>query len=536
MLGPLIVAVGLLQTCGIAHGSESKISEVESMILEFENPRLPAKLGAQGRRKPTHPLMAILQMVRQGKHEEASIQLFNLSRSARYQSERPQLKYILSLSLAEMGLNQVAAFQLVDLVRLKDKRYFSKALGKLVTIAHHLDNDQLTGFAVGQLKKRDFPHSLRDIFYFSEGQNLLAEKKFDKAALSFKQVSSNSEDYLRAIYNQGLAYALANKPGQAFQYYQRLFELTQDKPPTHSERVLSQLGMARTLYQAKRWQDSIQAYWRVPRDSPFWHSILFEQSWAQLQNVEFRKALGNFQSLHSPFYESYYLPESLLLRAIVYLYICQYDEMEKVLALFDHLYGPLQSFIPHYLNQMEFPDKVFNEVRTSIEKLPLVFMEEVKPSELKIPPLLARKLQQDGELGRVYNYNRKLISERDQMKSLTLRWKLSPLGRYSERLYLTRIEKSQSQSLKVVRSLLRAVRTELTDFSEQVGLLKYELVNGRKEQIKSKLASSKSKVSVEGDTGRSVYVQNGYNFWPFRGEYWLDEIGNQYYVGAASCR
>ena len=43
------------------------------------------------------------------------------------------------------------------------------------------------------------------------------------------------------------------------------------------------------------------------------------------------------------------------------------------------------------------------------------------------------------------------------------------------------------------------------------------------------------KNQVDEDNQRDFYIQNGYEYWPFRGEYWLDELGNYHYVGTQSC-
>ncbi len=107
---------------------------------------------------------------------------------------------------------------------------------------------------------------------------------------------------------------------------------------------------------------AIEAYREVPRDTPLWHDTLFESSWAMLRSGRFRSALSNFQSLHSTYYEDFYLPESLLLRAIVYLYICKYDEMEKVLNLFNRIYRPVYKNIEKALENPTDPTVAFNEV------------------------------------------------------------------------------------------------------------------------------------------------------------------------------
>ena len=49
--------------------------------------------------------------------------------------------------------------------------------------------------------------------------------------------------------------------------------------------------------------------------------------------------------------------------------------------------------------------------------------------------------------------------------------------------------------------------------------------------LKKKIAQKAiGRASIE-DFDRSYYIQNGYEYWPFKGEYWLDELGNYHYCG-----
>ncbi len=61
------------------------------------------------------------------------------------------------------------------------------------------------------------------------------------------------------------------------------------------------------------------------------------------------------------------------------------------------------------------------------------------------------------------------------------------------------------------------------------------MLNGKKDQVKKKMMKSEAPAEQAEDQDRSFYIQNGYEYWPFQGEYWLDEIGNYYYLGKSRC-
>jgi len=54
--------------------------------------------------------------------------------------------------------------------------------------------------------------------------------------------------------------------------------------------------------------------------------------------------------------------------------------------------------------------------------------------------------------------------------------------------------------------------------------------------LKMKLAGKDlQSEQIDEKIDRTFYVQNGYEYYPFQGEYWLDEIGNYHYLGKQSC-
>ncbi len=79
------------------------------------------------------------------------------------------------------------------------------------------------------------------------------------------------------------------------------------------------------------------------------------------------------------------------------------------------------------------------------------------------------------------------------------------------------------------------IRTELADLYEQASFIRYEMIAGKKEVVKKRISGSDLPDTVDAKVDREFYVQNGYEYYPFRGEYWLDEIGNYHYLGQQSC-
>ncbi|MAQ36783.1 MAG: hypothetical protein CMO21_06070 [Thioclava sp.] len=283
----------------------------------------------------------------------------------------------------------------------------------------------------------------------------------------------------------------------------------------------------------KDWDRAIETYRQVPRDSSFWHDTLFESSWAMMRSGRFRSALSNFQSLHSAYYEGYYLPESLLLRSIVYLYICKFDEVEKVLDLFSKLYKPVYARVDRMLDYKGSPEIYFNLMVQVMNKREKGEVSDTSP----MPYVVAQKISQEGDFQNSYNYIRKLLEERRIYNAQPASWRAGNIGRYSKKVLETRIKKAKAKAGRQVRYHLLSIKQELVDLFEQEGFIRFEALNSQKEELKKEISGKDLKPKqVDEERARDFYIKNGYQYWPFDGEYWLDEIGNYHYVGTQSCR
>ena len=71
---------------------------------------------------------------------------------------------------------------------------------------------------------------------------------------------------------------------------------------------------------------------------------------------------------------------------------------------------------------------------------------------------------------------------------------------------------------------------ELIEWREQANYLKVEIVTGEKELIEGQRGLPPRRI-VDVETS----VASGYNFWPFHGEFWEDELGTYVYTTESSC-
>lgn len=480
-------------------------------------------------------LKQAMELARNGQYQAASAKFFVMSVSPRHIENRMQIRYLLGLMLYQLKMYQLSAFQFISVIRDGNNKYIPQALEKLSLAANELGDDTLLNYAISRVKTESFPAVHRDMLFYRIGEFQSRNAQFSEAIRSFEQVPDSSPLYDKALYMKALSLAQSEQPTKAVAVFDLLLEQKSAAPVTDSAKVGAQIGKARALYQLKSWDESIQAYRDVPRDSSMWHDTIFESSWAMLRTGRFRSAISNFQSLHSPYYEDSYIPESLLLRSIVYLYICQYEEMDKVLNLFSKIYKPVYQSVNEYLKGSKTPVQYFNDVILTMQAAEKSDFDPVG-KKFAIPYLITQKISKEGDFQRSFQYIKNLIEERKRIRAMPEGWRNSGIGKYALQTLDRRILKARAKGGRQVRAHMLSARAELIDLFEQEGFIRYEMINGKKEQLKKRVAGKElPKSQVDDDSSRDYYIQNGYEYWTFRGEYWLDEIGNYHYLGTQSC-
>lgn len=503
----------------------------------------PAKKAGKKYFQAENPLAKAKELALAKQYAEASSLLFRASRSPQFRGEeRAKVKYLLGLMLEKMDLNQVASFVYFDVINEEARtdeqsKYLKQSIAKLSVLSNKLDSDVLLKFAISKIKVKDFPKVQKDLFYYRLGELHMKEEKYAQAADSFSKVESESSVFPKALYKLGLSNAELKKNKSALDAFSQLEDISQNRGITDVNRNDAILGKARIYYQAKKWEAAINEYRQIPRDTPQWHESLFETSWAMMMSGRyFRSALSNFQTLHSSYYEDDFAPESLILRAIVYLFICKYDEMEKVIKLFNRIYKPVRSNISRFLEGSASEDKYWREIQNVDKYLREVQAgKDVDQPKGRLPFMVSKWITKQSNVRKNLNYLNVIGDEKAVFDKQPSGWKDSAVGRYAQRVLDRRVKSTQELVAKQSRANLVKLKSDLRDYFEQVDLLELEQTRGQKEAVGKKIKGKVAREQITADESRDFFISNGYDYWPFQGEYWLDELGNYHYVGVQAC-
>ena len=461
-----------------------------------------------------------LDLIKNENYLEGVQSLFNLSQSRSFKNRLPEIKFILGKTFMELGLFQAASFQFVSIIETNNRTYIDKSLRHLSGIASTLGDKTILEFAFQKNGAEKLKGKHQDSFYYQFGKHRLKERRFKSAIRYLNKIPRHSEFYMKARYNIGLAYAEQNKVKSSIRAFNDI--IGRVSFVSNPVRAAALMGKARVYYQSQKWDLASAFYRQIPRDSSLWHDMLLEQSWTLLQAGKFRSAMNGFHSLHSSYYRDRYQPESFILRSIVYMYICKYDEMEKMLDLFKATYTPMRDWVRRKRRKNR---NYYREVVRSVQN-----------DQESFPKAIALRIYRENDFKLLHKYIQSLEKEKNIIRSFPVSWRNSGVGQYSIKLVDTRMNTSLKQVNRIVQSHLGQVQSELKSFFDQEKFLRYEGLRGKRKELKKRISNKHlGNIEIVESKSRDYFVQNGFEFWPFNGEYWLDEIGNYNYVGIQNC-
>ena len=282
------------------------------------------------------------------------------------------------------------------------------------------------------------------------------------------------------------------------------------------------LQLARLAYQGGDDAHATQLYERVGRGGPEWLDALFEASWAHFRKNEDEKALGNLLTLHAPFFQNRFFPESFVLKALVLYQNCRYADARATLADFAQRYQPLHDGLAEALQKFSTPQSAYEFLaRGAVEvqqSVPAAAREEV--ARIEQEPDVQGAAQAAIQLAQEID---SLDRRPEVFRNSALMTRVAPLARQA------RIALLESAGRKLL-SRMGQERSELRELLNQTLRLSYEIAGREKE------------VALNPDQGLAkthrdpAQVSDDEELWPFQGEYWRDELGSYRYQLGQRCK
>jgi len=323
-----------------------------------------------------------------------------------------------------------------------------------------------------------------------------------------------------------LAALAAGDPAQATKEFLAVaaLALPRGDAAAAERREKAYLQLARLAYQ--RGDDALATtlYDRVGRGAPQWLDALFEASWAHFRRGEDERALGNLLTLHAPFFQERFFPESFILKALVLYENCRYADARAALADFQRRYQPLHDGLAQALSQIPTPQAAAELLARGPvgvqQAVPAAAREEVA------------RLEQGSDLRGALAAAVQLAQEIDSIDRRPDPFRASPLvARVAPLARQARARLLETAGRRLIARLDHE-RATLRELLGQSLRLSYEIAGREKE-----LATSGPDAALSAQPHRDPpQVGDDEELWPFQGEYWRDELGSYRYQLGRRCK
>jgi hypothetical protein len=154
------------------------------------------------------------------------------------------------------------------------------------------------------------------------------------------------------------------------------------------------------------------------------------------------------------------------------------------------------------------------------------FLKQVRAGEANLPPetraIIASALSDRAVLANL-EYVALLEQEEQTLNKSPSQFKGSSLGARILQDILVAKSFAIDQAGEIAKARYTRLVDEMQDLSNQIDTVEIEVLNYERGQLDRELQAQLTAASES--TGGNVFVSPEHNVWPFRGEYWRDELG-----------
>lgn len=267
------------------------------------------------------------------------------------------------------------------------------------------------------------------------------------------------------------------------------------------------LDIARAYYAAQNYPRAIQYFARVSRQSPQWPEAQFERAWAHFRLQDMNGVLSLLQTLDSPFFRDWYFPEASLLRIYALFMMCKFPEASDQVDAFKARYAPQQQALAQVAEMS--PEAAFREMQRYLDG-----------GETGLPREIVRRFSRDRRFLAGVNAVRNAEDELARLRHVSSH----PFTQRAAAAVTARRDAIVREAGARIVARARQMADELAGMLSNADLSKLDMM--QLETRLYQLASAKgAPPQARRRVQRRIQVRPGYHYWPFEGEYWIDEVG-----------
>ena len=490
-------------------------------------------------------------LFREKSYPEASDCLFMLIEEGRVRGkDRARARFYLAESLYAMGFFQGSQYYFRENVRQGPRgEFFGKSIVKLLDLSERLRDDRSLQVVLQDIDPRVLPKERKADFFYHFAIIAFKKDQMDRARKYLRAVPKGNPYYRKARYAEGVMMALVGSDNAAIKSFTEAALTPSDGQLGSHLELEARLAIARTLYQAERYDDAVNAFRRAAvMDADLWATSLFENGWALYKAQDFASSLGNLHSTTAPFFDNYYNPEGEVLGAIAYYRLCRFREAEDTIQVFFKKYAPISAKLKAFAKgaRKRKPKQVFALVYDYVYNpakgatfLPDNVMASIASSG-KVEDILFQLRVLDLEQARIRSFGdsrgggRIVDAQGRQVRTFKSSWRSSRVAQWLYEQLQEHKDQLQDFGGRLVIRQVDIMNDSLDDFLNQSKTIRFEITYAEKNQLEASLAGQVTGAPRATGTVDIVAPDDHY-FWPFEGEYWKDEIGHFTFAVKSEC-
>jgi tetratricopeptide (TPR) repeat protein len=484
---------------------------------------------------PTKTLERALKLYESDDYPMASIELNKVieGQSGDDESNKQRAEFYMGKALFNMKYYS-ASLSYFDRIVQKGPahKYYAKTLQWLASLSRFLPESAGVLDKIGKYNRQDLDQPalepVKDELYYLLGRYHYSKGNFQDAVTLFGSVPEKSEFYPKAKFFEGITYVRENKGKLASESFKAILRKVREYPdPDKVPKVLKEfeelanLSLGRVFYTTHQYDLSIKYFEKIPGpdarggSSSDWLPSLFEASWAYFQKDGDSKALGNIHSINSPFFEREFYPESYILKAVIYFNRCNYDRSAEAIAEFNTVYPTLKKELDEILTKNPDNAAFFD------------YVAKVRSGEAGLSQRVQRAAEgalDDRTLLKEIDYVNELDRELKALDHADPAWKSTAVaGNILQDLTLQK-SLAANEAGNLARQRLQRLSTEIQELVKQAIKIEYETLNAEKGKLTAGLEGERT-LNVNAKAYNTIVIDDEHQQWPFRGEYWRDELG-----------
>lgn len=382
-------------------------------------------------------------------------------------------------------------------------------LDGIVKLADQLDETRWIGGTIGADLSVPMDAKVRGEVAYAAAQHHFEQGNWGTVLPMLALVPADHPKRLDADILQGVTLAQQGRYGEALPKFVAGYEKAKRSREPHEVATLA-LNSARTFYAAGDKAQAMAYYAKVPRGDAWWPQAHYELAWAHFAVDDMPGTLGRLQTHASPFFDDWYFPEAMLLRAQALFLMCMFPETTKAIDDFQSTYQPLADALRAVVGTLD-AEGALAEGRAVLEggtpKAPASVLRRFQ-SDARFADAVAGIAEADAELSRL---SASSFQGADTVKPL---------------LQARRDARVATEGGRVLEAL-RTAQADLDDMLSGIELTRVDLLTLEADMY-SRAASSGELFTPNtevADAARRTLRRKGKRVWPFEGEYWADELG-----------